>query len=392
MIFFAAIPFAAFSLYIPAFPEIAKELAVSKEAVAATVMASMISFPIASIFMGPLSDALGRKPMLIMAFSAFIIGSIICMLANCTEMLFIGRAFQGMGGAGTAVLSRAMCRDFMDDSIFMDAVGWLGVVLGMIPLFAPAIGGFITNHFGWRTNFIMLLICGIIAMGMVLFMTRETHHQSKRIALDIKLFAKEYYRLITSKDYLFVMLMPALFFIFLGINVTLISFYLHDKGFSITQIGIAQGVTAITMIVGRTVTISLLKRKVAELSLYITSAWIMLLGGVIALVAFFLLDTSVWWVLGAMSVINLSAGLNAPIVNKNTMAVMPWIPGISSSLTVAAMVLLEALGCGIATNLSYLKISPDHILPGSIIVLAIYTLITAYLSRRVIIKYTSKRV
>lgn len=391
MVFFAAIPFASFSLYIPAFPAIEADLNISREALSFTVMASMISFPVSSFFLGPISDAIGRRPVLIFSFLSFLIGTVICFMANGAEMLFAGRAFQGVGGAGTSILSRAMCRDFMDDIVFMDAVGWLGVALGMVPLFAPMIGGYITDYLGWRMNFGLLFFVALVALAMVIYVTRETHHYTRRIALDYRLFIKEYWHLFSSKDFLMVMFCPSIFFIFIGINVTVISFYLHDKGFSLIGIGLVQGITSVFMILGRTLTISGIKRNFTELWLWLAAAWVMFIATLIVTLAFIFPSISVWFVVAALSLTNFSAGLSAPIVNKNTMAVMPWIPGISSSLTVASMVLLEAGGSMVASMFTKLKVSSDTILIVAIMVLGVYTLWSAYLSKRVVLLYSVKQ-
>ena len=108
----------AIDMYLPAMPNIAKDLVVAESAVQMTLSVYIGAFAIGQLIHGPLADSFGRKPVLLIGIVFFAIASIFSAMVNSIETLMIARGFQGFAGAAVAVIIQAIVRDMFDREDF----------------------------------------------------------------------------------------------------------------------------------------------------------------------------------------------------------------------------------------------------------------------------------
>jgi len=141
------------SIYLPAMPIIAEEMHISKALLSNTLTVYFIVFAIFSLIAGILSDAYGRKRVLMSGMFFFLLGSVVCAISTNYEMLMFGRIIQAFGASMVPGTLMAMIRDACSDIRVVSLMGWLAVLSGLFLVAAPIIGGLLTHLFGWSANF-----------------------------------------------------------------------------------------------------------------------------------------------------------------------------------------------------------------------------------------------
>ena len=150
------------TIYSPALPNIANALATSNDWVQWTLSIYFIGFAVGVFLWGRYSDTVGRRPAMLFGIGAYIIGGIICLLSENIAVLLFARLIQGFGASAGSVLTQTIVRESLDGKQrhqFFSAAGFtfaLSIALG------PFVGGFLTQWFGWRANFSLLVVIGIV--------------------------------------------------------------------------------------------------------------------------------------------------------------------------------------------------------------------------------------
>lgn len=163
-------------IYLPAMPEMAKELQGNAEL---TITGFLIGFALAQLFWGPISDKIGRKIPLYIGVVLFTIGSVGCAFASSMPELVAWRVFQAFGACVGPMLSRAMIRDLFERSKAAAMLSTLAIVMAAAPIVGPLVGGQLVVLSSWRAIFALLVVIGIIMFVSVMFLP-ETHDESKR--------------------------------------------------------------------------------------------------------------------------------------------------------------------------------------------------------------------
>lgn len=163
-------------IYLPAMPEMAKELQGNAEL---TITGFLIGFALAQLFWGPISDKFGRKIPLYIGVVLFTIGSVGCAFVSSMPELVAWRVFQAFGACVGPMLSRAMIRDLFERSKAAAMLSTLAIVMAAAPIVGPLVGGQLVVLSSWRAIFALLVLIGIIMFISVMFLP-ETHDESRR--------------------------------------------------------------------------------------------------------------------------------------------------------------------------------------------------------------------
>lgn len=149
-------------LYLPALPLIGRELGGSVADVQLTLSIYLFGFAAAQLVLGPLSDRLGRKPVLLAGLFVYLLGSLGCMLAPNISLLVLARLVQAVGACSGPVVGRAMIRDLYAPPDMARILAYVSSAMAIAPMLGPVIGGWLTVWFGWRANFAALLSIALV--------------------------------------------------------------------------------------------------------------------------------------------------------------------------------------------------------------------------------------
>mmetsp|Transcript_23829 Transcript_23829/g.43065 ORF Transcript_23829/g.43065 Transcript_23829/m.43065 type:complete len:434 (-) Transcript_23829:5317-6618(-) len=161
---FATIAFSIDAM-LPALPQIAADIAPGGPSQAALILTFfVIGMGVGTFFMGPLSDAYGRKPVLYIGLAIYAVGAVLSWVAPTLEMMLAARVLQGLGAAGPRVVSAAIIRDLYTGRAMASILSLTMMVFLLVPGIAPLIGAIITDAFGWRMIFAAFLLFGLILL------------------------------------------------------------------------------------------------------------------------------------------------------------------------------------------------------------------------------------
>ncbi|WP_052699151.1 multidrug effflux MFS transporter [Hyphomicrobium sp. 99] len=159
-----AITALAIDIMLPALPQIASTFGIVNENERQlVVILYMAGFALGQIFFGPLSDHLGRKPVLMAGLAIFILSTIGAILAGSFETLLLARVMQGVGAASPRIIAVAVVRDLYSGRQMARVMSFAMMVFIMIPVFAPSVGQAVVLVSEWRWIFIVLLVMAAIA-------------------------------------------------------------------------------------------------------------------------------------------------------------------------------------------------------------------------------------
>ncbi len=152
-------------MYLPSLPAIAADLGATTAGAQLTLSAFLLGFAVGQFAYGPVSDRVGRRPILLFGLGLFTLASLACALAPSIETLVAARFVQALGASGPIVLGRAIVRDLYEGPRAGRELSRMGSIMGLVPALAPILGGLLHEGFGWRANFVA---CIVFSIGLAL--------------------------------------------------------------------------------------------------------------------------------------------------------------------------------------------------------------------------------
>ena len=178
----------AFSIdaMLPALPQIGRDLTPLDINRAQLIITSFVlGMGVGTLFTGPLSDAFGRKPVMVGGAIIYVVACAIAWFAQSLEVMLIARVIQGLGAAGPRVVAMALVRDLYSGRDMARIMSFVMVVFSVVPALAPTIGHYIIVAFGWRAIFAAFVLFSTITVIWLVMRQPETLPAEKRRPLSI---------------------------------------------------------------------------------------------------------------------------------------------------------------------------------------------------------------
>jgi DHA1 family bicyclomycin/chloramphenicol resistance-like MFS transporter len=188
-------------LYLPSLPEIGRVLGASVPQVQLTLSAYLLCFAVGQIVYGPISDHVGRKPVLLAALALYVAVCLGCAFAASIEMLIALRCLQALGVAGAPVLARAIVRDLYQGVRAGRELARMGSIMALAPVLAPSLGGILQASFGWRASFLGMAALGLGLFILVLLFLPETVKQRAKEPISLASIASGYRTFLRHRAY-----------------------------------------------------------------------------------------------------------------------------------------------------------------------------------------------
>jgi DHA1 family bicyclomycin/chloramphenicol resistance-like MFS transporter len=188
-------PFSIDTIF-PAFAVMERELDVGKAAMQQTISLYLLGYAAMSLVHGPLSDALGRKRVILAGIVVFGLASVGCAVAGDIETLLMYRALQGLSAGVGLIVGRAVVRDALDGDAAQKLMSQVSMIFGIAPAIAPVIGGWILGLSDWRMIFWFLAVFAVMLLVVTALWLPESHPPEKRMPLNAPALAGVYKRIL----------------------------------------------------------------------------------------------------------------------------------------------------------------------------------------------------
>jgi Bcr/CflA subfamily drug resistance transporter len=237
--------FLATDMYLPAFAAIQQDLGTDASAVSASLSLFLAGFAFAQLMWGPLSDHLGRKPVLLAGLSLFAIGCIGMLWVESATALLVLRFVQAVGVCSAAVSWQALVTDYYPANRANRIFATIMPLVGLSPALAPLLGSWILIHFDWQAIFATLFVITLLLMIPTLRLKPRTQHhpqtEDNKVSFTSLLRSRVY-----SGNVLIYAACSASFFAWL----TGSPFILNDMGYSPSAIGLSYVPQTIAFLIG----------------------------------------------------------------------------------------------------------------------------------------------
>ncbi|WP_309238395.1 MFS transporter [Actinoplanes aureus] len=165
------------NIYLPAMPEIADTYGARFALVNLSIAGYAVATAFTEVVAGAVSDRYGRRPVVMMSVSIFVVASVGCALAPTVEFFLVCRMFQAAIAACFSVAMVAI-RETSSGRDAVRRIGFAGMGWALAPTFGPTLGGVVNEFFGWRAIFIVLAVLGVVVLGLSMRRFSETAHRS----------------------------------------------------------------------------------------------------------------------------------------------------------------------------------------------------------------------
>lgn len=171
---FATIAFSIDAM-LPALPAIAAELSPDAVNNAQLVLSFFVlGMGVGTLFVGPISDAIGRKITIAWGFALYVAGSVLAWYGAGLEALLVARFLQGLGASAPRVAGMALVRDLYAGREMARIMSFVMMVFMVVPALAPLVGQMIIGAFGWRAIFLAYVLFAFVSLSWVSFRQAET--------------------------------------------------------------------------------------------------------------------------------------------------------------------------------------------------------------------------
>ena len=142
----------------PALPQLCHDFAITSRAAKHTIGLYLLGMILPQLVLGPLSDAFGRKPIIMSGLLIAMIGSLLGVMAHSISVLNIARLLQGIGAGAISLNARAMGRDLYSGKQLVKLSAYIGTTIGVAPALAPLLGGYLQHTLHWQATFIYKML------------------------------------------------------------------------------------------------------------------------------------------------------------------------------------------------------------------------------------------
>jgi DHA1 family bicyclomycin/chloramphenicol resistance-like MFS transporter len=198
--------------YLPSFPDIAHDLGATAQQMQRTLSDYLWAFGAMMLVYGPLSDALGRRRVVLWSLLGYALASAACALVQDIDTLILMRTAQGMAAGAGMVIGRAVVRDLFQGPQAQQVMAKVMLVFAIAPAIAPIIGGWLDALAGWRAVFWFLSGVGLVLTALVAWWLPETLSEDKRQSLHPMSIARGYVETLSNPSFLLLSLIFGLNF------------------------------------------------------------------------------------------------------------------------------------------------------------------------------------
>jgi MFS transporter, DHA1 family, multidrug resistance protein len=336
------------ALYTPAMPQLVTVFGTDVSTVKLTLTIYFLGFALAQLVCGPLSDAWGRRPVVIGFTVLYLAGSLMAVYAPTIDWLLASRAVQGVGAAAGVAVARAIVRDLFTGRQSAQVMNMIGLMLAAGPAVSPTIGGITLDLFGWHAIFLVMVAYGLVIVVVFLTIVPETLTSPDRGNARPARLVANYSALMRDTRFLRPAVIMACSIGSLYALATILPFALIDRvGLTPTAFGLGMFVQSGSFLVGSVIMRRLLVSIDAH-RLVAAGLVLMALGAALLAVLGLAVEPRFTTVMGPVGLIAFGIPFVLPAMMTESLAPYPRIAGAASALSGFLQMGAGLLGSAIA--------------------------------------------
>ncbi|WP_138423604.1 multidrug effflux MFS transporter [Maritimibacter alexandrii] len=322
------------NVFLPSLPDMAEYFETDYRVMQLSVAVYLAMNAVLQIILGPVSDRLGRRPVLLASFTVYVVATVGCIFAPTTGIFLAFRIMQAFVVTGL-VLSRAVIRDMVPADKAASMIAYVTMGMSLVPMAAPAIGGIMGQAFGWQSTFWLQAVLGVAIIWLMSRDLGETHPRGEGTLRDQ---LRAYPELLRSPRFwgysAAAMFSSGAFFAYLGGAP-----FVGNELFSIEagMLGLLLGMPAVGYLFGNYIA-GRYSPKFGINAMILAGAITVVAGLSVVLLALFLDLATPWFFFGMMSFVGLGNGMALPNANSGLLSVRPELAGSASGLGGAMMI------------------------------------------------------
>ncbi|OEE42953.1 multidrug efflux MFS transporter EmrD [Vibrio anguillarum] len=350
------------TMYVPSIGHMAGEFLVSPASLQAVMACYLIPYGLSQFVYGPLSDRLGRKPIIIAGLLIYIAGSLLALFAHQYDWFLVGSFIQGLGIGCGGAMSRTLTRDCFSGAELHKANSLISMCVIFSPLIAPVLGGYLTESFGWRSSYLFL---SLFAIAVVITMMTSMVETLPKAARRHESVANSYRYVLSDKR-------------FQGYLICLVATF---SGVAVFEAAAGVLLGAVLQLPATTVSLlfvlpipgylvgaalsSVIALNFNEKSALYVGLVAIALGSLVVFVPGVLGQTSALTLIGGATVYFLGAGILFPAATTGALTPLPYHAGTGGAVLGG----MQNLGAGLATLLASAIPAHDQMPLGALMLL-----------------------
>ncbi len=317
---------------LPAQPTLAATFEVDDATAGLTLSVFMVGFAIAQLLVGYLSDAWGRRRVLLGGLALFVVSALACALSPSIELLLVFRVFQGIGGSAAPVVARAMVRDTQPAHQAARLLSTMLATLAIAPMVAPSIGSVLLATLGWRSIFATLAVCGGVLMWIAHRTLSETLPTERRLVASPRGLVRGFRTLFSTRGTRLPMLISCAAFAGQFAYIADSPFvYMEGYGVSSTTFSILFGATALALMIGSITGGCMLRAGRSPGTMIVIGTSILVLAGIAVTIGTRSTAFGISGFLVPMILYFFGVGLASPSATAMALEPVPQIAGTASA-------------------------------------------------------------
>ncbi|MBL3550659.1 multidrug effflux MFS transporter [Rhodovulum sulfidophilum] len=330
----AGLPALTINIFLPSLPNMAVHFDTDYAVMQLSVATYLAANAVMQLFVGPISDRYGRRPVLLISTVLFLLATLGCIFAPSAEA-FLGFRMAQAVVVTAMVLSRAVVRDMVADTQAASMIGYVTMGMALVPMIGPSIGGVLDEIWGWQATFLALLLAGLGVLALTWADLGETSTPRDVSLMDQ---FRQYPELFRSRRFWGYALTAALssgaFFAYLGGAPFVGS---HVFALSPSVLGLYFGIVAVGYMTGNFIS-GRYSVRVGINGMIYWGALITLAAPLLSMAFFAAGATQPIAFFGAMALLGVGNGMVLPNAIAGTLSVRPHLAGTASGLGGAIMI------------------------------------------------------
>lgn len=317
---------------LPAQPTLAAAFHVEDATAGLTLSVFMIGFALAQLVVGYLSDAWGRRRVLLGGLGLFVVAAIACSLAPSIEVLLVCRVLQGIGGSAAPVVARAMVRDTQPAREAARLLSTMLATLAIAPMIAPSIGSVVLAWLGWRAIFATLALCGFVLLVIAHRTLGETLPTERRLVASPMGLVRGYRTFFTTPGTRLPMMISCAMFAGQFAYIADSPFvYLQGFHTSETTFSILFGLTALALMIGSITGGRMLRAGRSPGAMVVIGTSILVFGGIAVTIGTRWTGFGIAGFLVPLIIYFFGVGLAQPSATAMALEPLPHLAGTASA-------------------------------------------------------------